>query len=53
MQVLGNYNMGVSVYTTPMAKDGVLYILSRNRLFALKQGATGKPATQRQEHVGP
>jgi outer membrane protein assembly factor BamB len=51
-EVLGNYNMGVSVYTTPMAKDGVLYVLSRSRLFALKQGAAGKPAGQRQiEHA--
>ena len=51
-QVLGAYNMGVSVYTTPVAKDGVLYVLARNRLFALQQGVTGKPATPRQiEHA--
>jgi len=51
-QVLGSYNMGVSVYTTPVARDGVLYVLARNRLFALQQGATGKPATPRQiEHA--
>jgi outer membrane protein assembly factor BamB len=50
-QVLGSYNMGVSVYSTPVARDGVLYILARNRLFALQQGAMGKPATPRQiEH---
>jgi outer membrane protein assembly factor BamB len=50
-QVLGSYNMGVSVYSTPVAKDGVLYVLARNRLFALQQGATGKPATPRRiEH---
>lgn len=47
MKVLGSYNMGVSVYSTPVAKDGVLYVLARNRLFALKQGAQGKPATPR------
>jgi outer membrane protein assembly factor BamB len=46
-QVLGSYNMGVSVYSTPVAKDGVLYVLARNRLFALQQGVTGKPATAR------
>ena len=46
-QVLGSYNMGVSVYSTPVARDGVLYVLARNRLFALQQGATGKPATAR------
>jgi outer membrane protein assembly factor BamB len=51
-QVLGAYNMGVSVYTTPVAKDGILYVLARNRLFALQQGVTGKPATPRQiEHA--
>ncbi len=39
-------NMGVSVYSTPVAKDGVLYILGRNRLFALDLGASGKPSTR-------
>ena len=28
-------NMGSAVYTTPIAKDGVLYIVSRNMLFAI------------------
>ena len=46
-EVLGAINMGGSVYTTPVAKDGVLYVLARNRLFALQQGVTGKPATPR------
>jgi outer membrane protein assembly factor BamB len=51
-QVLGNHNMGVSVYSTPVAKNGVLYVLARNRLFALKEGAQGKPATPRtMEHA--
>jgi outer membrane protein assembly factor BamB len=36
---LAEMNMGASVYTTPYAKDGVLYVLSRNRLFALEVGA--------------
>jgi outer membrane protein assembly factor BamB len=35
---LGEFNMGAAVYTTPVAHDGVLYILSRNRLFALEAG---------------
>ena len=39
-------NMGVSVYSTPVAKDGVLYVLGRNRLFALELGASGKPSTR-------
>jgi outer membrane protein assembly factor BamB len=46
-QVLGNYNMGVSVYSTPVARDGVMYVLARNRLFALQQGVQGPPATPR------
>jgi len=45
--------MGISVYSTPVAKDGVLYVLARNRLFALQEGATGKPATpRRMEQTG-
>jgi outer membrane protein assembly factor BamB len=46
-EVLATLNMGVSVYSTPVAKDGTLYVLARNRLFALQQGASGKPATPR------
>jgi outer membrane protein assembly factor BamB len=45
-EVLGEMNMGNSVYTTPYAKDGILYILSRNHLFALQQGASGPPTTE-------
>ena len=33
----------MSVVATPFAKDGVLYVLSRNRLFALQEGASSKP----------
>ena len=35
LDVLNEINMGSSVYTTPVAEDGVLYIASRNRLFAI------------------
>ncbi len=35
MKVLAELNMGSAVYTTPIAHDGVLYIASRNRLFAI------------------
>jgi outer membrane protein assembly factor BamB len=42
-EVLAEMNMGNSVYTTPYAKDGVLYILSRNHLYALQEGAKGTP----------
>jgi outer membrane protein assembly factor BamB len=41
-EVLNEVNMGSSVYTTPVAKDGVLYITSRSTLFAIAEGK-GKP----------
>jgi outer membrane protein assembly factor BamB len=40
MKVLGEINMGSSVYSTPVPANGVLYITSRNQLFALSEGAT-------------
>jgi outer membrane protein assembly factor BamB len=43
MEVLHEVNMGSSVYTTPVAKDGVLYISTRSKLFALQEGAGKKP----------
>lgn len=44
MELLEEINMGSAVYTTPVAHDGVLYVMSRNKLFALEQGAKPKPA---------
>ena len=35
LEVLAEINMGSSVYTTPVADGGILYIASRNRLFAI------------------
>lgn len=43
MKLLGEINMGSSVYTTPEAQDGVLYVLTRNRLVAIKTGAKSQP----------
>ena len=43
MEVFGEYNLGAAVYCTPVAKDGILYILTRNRIWALKDGAQGDP----------
>ena len=40
LEVLDEMNMGNAIYTTPSARDGVLYILTRNRLFALAAGAS-------------
>jgi outer membrane protein assembly factor BamB len=43
MQVLHEVNMGSSVYTTPFAKDGILYVTTRSKLFALQVGAKLPP----------
>jgi outer membrane protein assembly factor BamB len=38
-KVLAEMNMGSSVYSTPVAAHGVLFISNRNQLFALAEGA--------------
>jgi outer membrane protein assembly factor BamB len=43
-EVLAEMHMGNSVYTTPFAKDGVLYVLTRNHLYAIAEGAKSAPA---------
>ena len=43
MELLHEVNMGAAVYTTPVAKDGVLYVVSRTKLFAIEEGASPKP----------
>jgi len=43
-ELIGEYNMGAAVYTTPVAYDGVLYVVSRNRLWAIEEGASPAPA---------
>lgn len=40
LEVLHETNMGAAVYTTPVALDGVLYVASRNKLFAIEEGAS-------------
>ncbi len=42
-KVLAETNMESSVYTTPVAANGVLYITSREKLFAIQQGASCNP----------
>jgi outer membrane protein assembly factor BamB len=42
MKVIREINVGAAVYTTPVAKDGVLYVVSRNKIFAIKEGAKPK-----------
>ncbi len=39
---IGEMNMGSSVYSTAVPANGVLYIASRNQLFAIAEGATFK-----------
>ena len=43
MEELAELNMGASVYSTPVVRDGVMYILTRNRLWAIQDGAQGDP----------
>jgi outer membrane protein assembly factor BamB len=43
-EVLFEGNVGSSIMTTPVAKDGILYVMARNTLFAFKEGA--KPAAE-------
>ncbi len=38
LELLFEVNMGAAVYTTPVAKDGVIYVASRTKLFALAKG---------------
>lgn len=42
-KLLGEYNMGSSVYSTPVVANGVMYITNRNQLIALAQGAATTP----------
>jgi outer membrane protein assembly factor BamB len=44
MALLGEYNMGGAVYTTPVAHDGTIYVASRTKLFAIRDGIPAKPA---------
>src|ERR1700733_9524231 len=44
-KLIGEFNMGSSVYSTPVPANGVLFIANRNQLYALKEGAMTKPAT--------
>ncbi len=44
MKLLAEMNMGAAVYTTPVAHDGTLYIVSRNKIFAVEEGIAPKVA---------
>jgi outer membrane protein assembly factor BamB len=42
LEEINEINMGASVYTTPIAHDGVLYLASRNHLYAIQDGIPAK-----------
>ncbi len=52
-KVIGEYNMGSSVYSTPVPANGMLFVANRNQLFALKEGAMTKPAAFLRFAPGP
>jgi outer membrane protein assembly factor BamB len=39
MKLIAESNMGSSVYSTPVPANGALFVVNRNQLFALKDGA--------------
>ena len=43
-KVLGEINMGSSVYSTPVPANGAMYISNRNQLYALAEAPQAKPA---------
>jgi outer membrane protein assembly factor BamB len=43
-KVLGEMNMGSSVYSSPVPANGALYIVNRNQLYALANTAATPPA---------
>jgi outer membrane protein assembly factor BamB len=53
LEVLHEVNMGSSVYTTPVAKDGVLYVTTRSKLFAFAEGAGKQPEPKKDAPAKP
>ena len=43
-ELIGEVNMGSSVYTSPIVANDTLFIANRNRLYAIQQGAQSEPA---------
>lgn len=41
-KLIAEINMGNSVYTTPIVYDGILYVATRSKLYALKTGIPAK-----------
>ena len=47
LKVLGEMNMGSSVYATPIAANGTLFISNRNQLYALVANKSGSASAAR------
>jgi outer membrane protein assembly factor BamB len=45
LEVLSKVNLGSAVFSTPVARDGVLYLTSRSKLFAIAEGIAPHPLT--------
>jgi outer membrane protein assembly factor BamB len=43
-KLIREINMGSSVYCSPVPANGALYIVNRNQLFCIREGATSTPA---------
>jgi outer membrane protein assembly factor BamB len=52
-RVIAEINMGSAVLSTPVAKDGVLYVMGRGKLFALKNGARWTLPAAKPEPAAP
>src|SRR5687768_9863601 len=46
LKVIAEQNMGSSVYATPVPANGTLFIMNRNQLYALAEGASLKRPSQ-------
>ena len=44
--------MFAAVYTTPVVKDGVIYVASRTKLFALEEGIAAREPEKSTESEG-
>jgi outer membrane protein assembly factor BamB len=42
-KLLGEFNLGAAVYCSPVYANGVMYLMNREKLFAIQTGVTGKP----------
>ncbi|MFN0138241.1 MAG: PQQ-binding-like beta-propeller repeat protein [Phycisphaerae bacterium] len=49
LKEIAKIDMGGSVYTTPVASNGVLYVNNRRMLFAIKEGARSTPIADKKK----